>query len=114
MEEKSEFREKISMMKWARESASKQYQLLKQHRTELRKANNEKWLDKIEEARRKKCRNRLIKERLSAEMSQYGGLWLKEEQIDEKLAEMRTDTEKSCSAQVSVIMQAKSHFNVSK
>ena len=42
MEEKSEFREKISMMKWARESASKQYQLLKQRRTELRKANNEK------------------------------------------------------------------------
>ena len=35
--------EKISlMMKWARESSSKQYQLFKQLRIELRKAKNEK------------------------------------------------------------------------
>ena len=81
-------------MKWARESASKQYQLFTQCRIELRKAKNEKRLDKIEEARKKECRNRLIKERLCAEISQYGGLWLKEEQIDAKLAEMRTDSEK--------------------
>ena len=82
------------MLKWARESASKQYQLFKQRRIELRKAKNEKRLDKIEEARKKECRNRLIKERLCAEISQYGGVWLKEEQIDAKLAEMRTDSEK--------------------
>ena len=96
----SEWRKNLSpekrslMMKWARESASKQYQLFKQRRIELRKAKNEKRLDKIEEARKKECRNRLIKERLCAEISQYGGLWLKEEQIDAKLAEMRTDSEK--------------------
>ena len=55
---------------------------------------NEKRLDKTEETRKKKCRNRLIKERVCAEISQYGGLWLKEEQIDAKLAEMRTESEK--------------------
>ena len=96
----SEWRKTLSpekrslMMKWARQYASKQYQLFKQRRTESRKAKNEKRLDKIEEARRKECRNRLIKERLCAEISQYGGVWLKEEQIDAKLAEMRTDSEK--------------------
>ena len=56
--------------------------------------SSEKRLDKIKEARKKECRNRLIKERLCSEISQYGGLWLKEEQIDAKLAEMRTDSEK--------------------
>ena len=96
----SEWRKTLSpekrslMMKWARQYASKQYQLFKQRRTESRKAKNEKRLDKIEEARRKECRNRLIKERLCAEISQYGRLWLKEEQIDAKLPEMRTDSEK--------------------
>ena len=96
----SEWRKTLSpekrslMMKWARQYASKQYQLFKQRRTESRKAKNEKRLDKIEEARRKECRNRLIKERLCAEISQYGRFWLKEEQIDAKLPEMRTDSEK--------------------
>ena len=96
----SEWRKNLSpekrslMMKWPRESASKQYQLFKQRRIELRKAKNEKRLDKIEEARKKECRDRLIKERLSAEISQYGGLRLKEEQVDVKPAEMRTDSEK--------------------
>ena len=41
------------MMKCARESVSKQYQDFKQRRTEIRKAKNEKWLDKIEEVRKK-------------------------------------------------------------
>ena len=96
----SEWRKNLSpekrslMMKWPRESASKQYQLFKQRRIELRKAKNEKRLDKIEEARKKECRNRLIKERLCAEISQYGRLCLKEEQIDAKLAEMRADSKK--------------------
>ena len=46
----SEWRKNLSpekrslMMKWARESESKQYQLFKQHRIELRKAKNEKRL----------------------------------------------------------------------
>ena len=41
------------MMKCARESVSKQYQDFKQRRTEIRKPKNEKWLDKIEEVRKK-------------------------------------------------------------
>ena len=36
----------------------------------------------------------MIKERLCAEISQYGRLWLKEEQIYAKLVEMRTDSKK--------------------
>ena len=79
------------MMKWARESVSKQYQDLKQRRMEIRKEKNEKRLDKIEEARKKKSRTRLMKEKLCAEISKYGGLWLTEEQIETKLAEMETD-----------------------
>ena len=77
--------EKKSLMrKCARESAIQQYQLFKQCRIELRKAKNEKRLDKTEEARKKECRKRLIKERLWAEIIiQYGGLWLKKEQNDE-------------------------------
>lgn len=94
MEEKSESREKISNDEVGKRTWSKQYQPFRQRRIELRKAKNEKWLDKINEAREIECRNRLIKERLCAKISQYGGLWLKEEQIDAKLAEMRTDSEK--------------------
>ena len=36
----------------------------------------------------------MIKERLCAGISQYGGFWLMEEQIDAKLAEMRTYSER--------------------
>ena len=45
-------------MKWAREYASKQYQIFKQRRIESRKAKSEKRLDKIERARKKECWNR--------------------------------------------------------
>ena len=48
---------------------------------EIRKAKNEKRLDKIEEARKKESRTRLMKEKLCAEISKYDGLWLTEEQI---------------------------------
>ena len=82
------------MMKWARESVSKQYQDFKQRRMEIRKAKNEKRSDKIEEARKKESRTRLMKEKLCAEISKYSGLWLTEEQIETKLAEMKTDSEK--------------------
>ena len=82
------------MMKWARESFSKQYQDFKQRRMEIRKAKNEKQSDKIEEARKKESRTRLMKEKLCAEISKYGGLWLTEEQIEAKLAEVETDSEK--------------------
>ena len=112
MMKKSDSREKISHDKVP--TAIQQYQLFKQHRIQLRKAKDEKRFDKIEEARKKECRNRLRKERFCAEISQYSGLWLKEEKIDAKLTEMRTDSEKTCSNQVSIIIQAKSHFNVFK
>ena len=64
---------------------------------EIRKAKNEKRFDKIEEARKKESRTRLIKEKLCAKISKYGGLWLMKEQIETKLAEMETDSEK-CAA----------------
>ena len=35
-----------------------------------------------------------MKERLCAEISKYGGFWLMEEQIEAKLAEVKTDSEK--------------------
>ena len=35
-----------------------------------------------------------MKERLCGEISKYGGFWLMEEQIEEKLAEVKTDSEK--------------------
>ena len=60
----------------------------------IRKAKNEKRLDKIEEARKKELRTRLMKEKLCAEINKYGGLWLTEEQIETKLLEMETDSEK--------------------
>ena len=82
------------MMKWARESVSKQYQDFKQRRMEIRKAKNEKQSDKIEEARKKESRTRLMKEKLCAEISKYGGLWLMDEQVETELAEMETDSEK--------------------
>ena len=86
--------EKISlMMKWARESFSKQYQGFKQRGLEVRKAKNEKQLDKIEETRKKESRTRLMKEKLCAEISKYGGLWLMDEQVETELAEMETDSE---------------------
>ena len=78
----SEWRKKLTpekrslMTKWARESVTKQYQDFKQRRMEIRKAKNEKQLDKIEEARKKESRTRLMKEKLCAETSKYGGLWL--------------------------------------
>ena len=81
-------------MKWARESVSKEYQDFKQRRMEMRKAKNVKRLDKIEEARKKEPRKKLMKEKICAEISKYGGLWLIEDQIEAKLAEMETDSEK--------------------
>ena len=82
------------MIKWVGESVSKQYQDFKQRMMEIRKAKNEKRLDKIEKAKKKKSRTRLMKEKLCAEISKYGGLLLTEEQIETKLAEMETDSEK--------------------
>ena len=58
---------------------------------EIRKTKNERRLDKRKEARKKESRTRLMKEKLCAEISKYGGLWLTEEQIETKLAEMETD-----------------------
>ena len=81
------------MMNLATESVSKQYQDFKQQRMKKRKGKNEKPLDKIEEARKKESRTRLMKEKLCAEISMYGGLWLTEEQIEAILAEMETDSE---------------------
>ena len=81
-------------MKWARKSVTKQYQDFKQRRMEIKKAKNEKQLNKIEEARKKESRTRLMKEKLCAEISKYGGLWLMEEQVETELAEMETGSEK--------------------
>ena len=98
--ETSEWRKNLTpenrslIMKWTREFASKQYQLFEQRRIEIRKAKNEKRLNKIQEAKKKECRDRLMKERLCAEISQHDGLLLKNEQINAKLAEMGTDSEK--------------------
>ena len=82
------------MMKLVRESVSKQYQELKQQKMKKRKGKNEKPLDKTEEARKKESRTRLMNEKLCAEISMYGGLWLTEEQIETILAVMETDSEK--------------------
>ena len=54
---------RLLMMKWTRESVSKQDQDFKQQRMEIRKAKNEKRFDKIEEARKKESRTRLMKEK---------------------------------------------------
>ena len=91
-QKKMTLEKKSLMMKWARESVTKQYQGFKQRRMEIKKAMNEKRLDKIEEARKKESRTRLMKE--NAEISKYGGLRLMEEQIEKKLPEMETDSEK--------------------
>ena len=93
-QKKMTLEKKSLMMKWARESVTKQYQGFKQRRMEIKKAMNEKRLDKIEEARKKESRTRLMKEKFCAEISKYGGLWLMEEQIEKKLPEMETDSEK--------------------
>ena len=95
-------------MKWARESVSKQYQDFKQWTMEIWKAKNEKRLGKIEEARKKESRTRLIEEKLCTEISKYGGLWLTEKQIETKLAEMETDSEKH------VALKCQLQFYVSK
>ena len=50
----------------------------------------------------------MIKERLCAEISQYGGLWLKAEQIDAKLEKMRADSEKRATPSVSYNSSKKS------
>ena len=66
------------MMKRERESVFKQYQDFKQRRMEIKKAKNEKGLDKIEEARKKESRTRLMKEKLCSKISMvdFGG-WKK-------------------------------------
>ena len=64
MEKKFESIEISLIMKWARESASKQYQLFKKCRVQIRKTKNEKHLDQIKQAKQKERRNKLMKERL--------------------------------------------------
>ena len=49
---------------------------------------------KIEESRKKESRTRLKEQKLCAEISKCGGLWLMEEQIEAKLAKKETDSEK--------------------
>ena len=49
------------MMKWARKSISRQYQDFEQGRMKIRKAKNEKGLDKVEEARKKESKNKASK-----------------------------------------------------
>ena len=53
MEKKFESIEISLIMKWARESASKQYQLFKKCRVQIRKTKNEKHLDQIKQAKQK-------------------------------------------------------------
>ena len=49
------------MKKWARESVSKEYQDFKQQKMEIRKANNEKWLHKIERSMKEGIKNKANK-----------------------------------------------------
>ena len=88
------------MMKLASESVSKQYQDFKRRRMEIRKAKNEKRLDKLKEALKNESRTRLMKEKPYAEISKYGGLWLVEEQTDATLAEMESDSEERAALNV--------------
>ena len=46
------------MKKWARESVSKEYQDFKQQKMEIKKANNEKWLHKIERSMKERIKNK--------------------------------------------------------
>ena len=80
----------------------------------IRKARNEKRLDKMGEVRKKELKTRLMKEKLCAEISKYGGLCLTEEQIKAKLAEMETDTEKHAALKCQLQFRRKSYFYVSK
>ena len=49
------------MKKWARESVSKEYKDFKQQKMEIRKANNEKWLHKIERSMKEGIKNKANK-----------------------------------------------------
>ena len=95
------------MMKSVKESVCKQSLDFKQRRMEIRKVKNEKRLDKIEEARKKESRTRLMKEKLCAEISKCGGHWLTEEQVETKLAEMETDSEKRAALKCQVQFRQK-------
>ena len=46
------------MKKWAREFVSKEYQDFKQQKMEIKKANNEKWLHKIERSMKEGIKNK--------------------------------------------------------
>ena len=93
------------MMKWARESVSKQYQDFKHKRMEIRKAKNEKRLDKTEEAQ-KRNQEQANERALCTKKSKHSGLWLMEEQIETKLVEMETDSEKRATLQLFLYAQA--------
>ena len=86
---------------------------------DIRKAENEKWLDKIETARKKDSRIRLMKQKLCPEISKYGRLCLMEEQIEVKLAETETSSERcavlKCQKVVSICSSDnKNHFFLSE
>ena len=70
------------MMKWDRQSTAKQFDDFKMRRSEIRKWKNEDRLKKIKEAKIKKARVLLVKDKLCRDIIRYGGLWLSFEQVD--------------------------------
>lgn len=75
---------------------------------------NENWVNKLEEAIIKESRDLFMKQKLHKQLTKTGSLWLKEEHIDEKLPFFETDNEKTVSLKMSVVIQVKILFNLSK
>ena len=85
---------KTMLMKWARESTGRQYNDYKARREEILKTKNEKRHNKLEEKKKREIKLSLVKENLCALVSNFGGLWLTEEQVDERLKMLENETKK--------------------
>jgi len=88
----AEKRSKI--MNWARESVRSQYDAFVSRRSEVWRLKDEKRLGKLEAKKKREVKCLQEKERLCVKISEIGGLWLEEDQVEEKLNLLSSEKEK--------------------
>jgi len=81
-------------MKWARESVRSQYDAFVSRRSEVWRLKDEKRLGKLEAKRKREVKCLQEKERLCSKISEIGGLWLEEDQVEAKLNGLGSEKEK--------------------
>ena len=94
MERSLSAEKKSKIMKWARESVRSQYEAFVNRRSEVWRIKDEKRLGKLEAKRKREVKSLQEKEKLCAKISEVGGLWLEEDQVEERLNRLGSEKDR--------------------